>query len=148
MNGEILTELADARRAADDRRAARRIRRACSTRAVAGRNAQPRAFDADISSASKLWLIVADTGSNAPERVLPVLVNAELIAADGTAVPLSSLTPVDGVGPAHGRHGRADGRRAGEELVAAGVRHRRAGASRGFRGSLDVENPRARSARR
>ena len=58
---------------------------------------QPRAFDADISRASKLWLIIADTGSNAPERVLPVFVQAEFVGPAGV-VPLSSLTPLDGSG--------------------------------------------------
>ena len=55
-------------------------------------------MDADVSAASRLYLIVADTGSNAPERVLPVWPNLQFIAADGTAVPVSSLTPVDGSG--------------------------------------------------
>ena len=54
-------------------------------------------FDADVSGASKLWLIISDTGSNAPERVLPALVKAEFVGPDGT-VPLSSLTPVDASG--------------------------------------------------
>ena len=52
----------------------------------------------DISSASKLYLLVSDTGSNAPERMLPVWTNLQLVAADGTTVPLSSLTPVDASG--------------------------------------------------
>ena len=64
---------------------------------VGGRNIQPRMFDADVSGASKLWLIISDTGSNAPERVLPAFVKAEFVGPDG-AVPLSSLTPVDGSG--------------------------------------------------
>jgi hypothetical protein len=68
------------------------------TATVAGRYVQPRQMDADISSAAKLYLIVADTGSNAPERVLPVWTNLQLMTADGTAVPVSSLTPVDGSG--------------------------------------------------
>ena len=62
-----------------------------------GRYATGRMFEADISRASALWLIVSDTGSNAPERVLPVFVKGELVGAAG-AVPLSSLTPVDGSG--------------------------------------------------
>jgi hypothetical protein len=62
-----------------------------------GRYATGRMFEADISRASALWLIVSDTGSNAPERVLPVFVKGELVGAEGP-VPLSSLTPVDGSG--------------------------------------------------
>ena len=74
---------------------------------VAGRTVQARQMDVDISSASKLYLLVSDTGSNAPERVLPVWTNLQLVAADGTTVPLSSLTPARRLRTA--RHG--DGRR-------------------------------------
>ena len=62
--------------------------------AVGGRNATVRGFDIDVSKASKLWLIVSDTGSNAPERVLPMWSRAEFEGPDGP-VPLASLTPVD-----------------------------------------------------
>jgi hypothetical protein len=61
---------------------------------VGGRYATARGFDIDVSGVSKLWLVVADTGSNAPERVLPMWSNAVLEGADGP-VPLSSLTPLD-----------------------------------------------------
>ena len=64
------------------------------------------AFDVDVSGASKLWLIVADTGSNAPERVLPVLGERGVRRSRRQAVPLSSLTPVDASGlrvPCSGR---------------------------------------------
>ena len=40
--------------------------------AVAGRNATARSFEVNIASAQRLWLLVTDTGSNAPERVLPM----------------------------------------------------------------------------
>jgi mono/diheme cytochrome c family protein len=66
--------------------------------AVGGRYAAARPYDIDVSKASKLWLIVTDTGSNAPERVQPVWTQPEFVRADGTTVPLSSLTPVDGSG--------------------------------------------------
>ena len=96
VNGEILT-----RRLA---RAARRLigelppePTSLFNAAVGGRNVTARGFDIDISKASKLWLLVADTGSNAPERVLPVWANAQLEGPDGP-VPLASLTPVDASG--------------------------------------------------
>jgi hypothetical protein len=65
---------------------------------IAGRSVQVRQMDVEISNAAKLYLLVSDTGSNAPERVLPVWTNLQLVAADGTTVPLSSLTPVDASG--------------------------------------------------
>jgi len=64
---------------------------------VGGRNVQARMFETDVSGVSKLWLIISDTGSNAPERVLPALVNVEFVGPAGT-VALSSLTPVDASG--------------------------------------------------
>jgi hypothetical protein len=68
------------------------------TRTVAGRSPAFSTFDIDISRASTLWLLVADEGSNAPERVRPVWQDAELVGAAGI-VPLSSLAPreADGV---------------------------------------------------
>jgi hypothetical protein len=63
-------------------------------RAVAGRNASPSHFEIDVSKASKLWLIVQDTGSNVPEAIQPAWAQAELVGPSGVA-PLSSLTPVD-----------------------------------------------------
>jgi hypothetical protein len=107
---------------------------------VGGRNVQARMFEADVSAASKLWLIISDTGSNAPERVLPVLVNAEFAGPSGT-VPLSSLTPVD-----------ASGLRAPQGSDATRVPMKNSSrlvydvSGRGFtqfRGSVDVDNPRA-----
>ena len=65
---------------------------------VAGRNPSARAFDIDVSAASRLWLIVTDTGSNAPERVLPVWTGAEFVRADGTYVVMSELKPVESSG--------------------------------------------------
>jgi hypothetical protein len=56
-----------------------------------------RSFDIDVSKASRLWLLVTDTGSNAPERVGPVWSNVELVS-QGRVVPLSSFTPVDASG--------------------------------------------------
>jgi hypothetical protein len=109
--------------------------------AVAGRYAQPRAFDADVSRASKLWLIIADTGSNAPERVLPAFVKAEFVGPGG-AVPLSALAPIDGSGL------RAATPPATPDRVPVKNSSRLVYdvSGRGFtrfRGSLDVDNARA-----
>ena len=51
VNGELLTRMAVARRAADARRAAARAARACYNAAVAGRNAAPSRFDIDVIAA-------------------------------------------------------------------------------------------------
>jgi hypothetical protein len=68
------------------------------TRAVAGRNASPSPFEIDISKASRLWLVVEDTGSNVrPELILPAWADAELVGPSGVT-PLSSLTPADASG--------------------------------------------------
>ncbi|HWK08919.1 MAG TPA: DUF1553 domain-containing protein, partial [Vicinamibacterales bacterium] len=66
-------------------------------RTVAGRYATSSAFDIDISRASRLWLVVQDSGSNAPEIVQPAWAQAELAGPAGVT-PLSALTPVDGAG--------------------------------------------------
>ncbi|MCC7044335.1 MAG: DUF1549 domain-containing protein [Acidobacteria bacterium] len=65
--------------------------------AVSGRYAQARHFNVDVTGATRLWLLVSDTGSNAPDRVRPVWVDTEFVGPDG-AVPLSSLTPVEASG--------------------------------------------------
>jgi mono/diheme cytochrome c family protein len=104
-----------------------------------GRNATGRMFDADISRAAKLWLIVSDTGSNAPERVLPVFVKGELVGPEG-AVPLSSLTPVDGSGLRSAAH-TADrlpvksSSRLVYDITGRGFTR--------FRGTFDLDNDRA-----
>lgn len=66
-------------------------------RVVGGRTAASTAFDIDVSRAAKLWLIVQEAGSNAPERVEPAWAQAEFIGPSGV-VPLASLTPVDRTG--------------------------------------------------
>ncbi len=66
-------------------------------RSVGGRTATSRPFDVDISNVAKLWLLVVESGSNAPERVQPVWLQARLTGPDGD-VPLSSLPPLDGSG--------------------------------------------------
>jgi hypothetical protein len=52
----------------------------------------------DIATATRVWLVVRDTGSNAPERVLPAWMGAELVGPSGSTL-LSTLTPVEAAGP-------------------------------------------------
>ena len=63
------------------------------TAAVSGRAPKPRGFDLDVSTSKELWLVVRDTGSNAPARVNPVWSDAVLIDAAGAETPLSLLVP-------------------------------------------------------
>jgi hypothetical protein len=70
-------------------------------RTVAGRYASSSAFDIDISRASRLWLVVQESGSNAPEIVKPAWAQAELVAPSG-ATPLSALTPIGAAGVREG----------------------------------------------
>jgi uncharacterized protein DUF1549/uncharacterized protein DUF1553/cytochrome c len=67
-------------------------------RTVAGRYASSTPFEIDVSKASALWLVVQESGSNAPEIVQPVWAQAELVDAQGRATPLASLTPRDRAG--------------------------------------------------
>jgi hypothetical protein len=108
--------------------------------AIGGRTIAPRSFDVDVSSASRVWLIVTDTGSNAPERVLPVWTEVELVGPDG-ATPLASIAPIDasGLRPS----GSPDGRRVGVRNPSRLVFDI---AGRGFarlRGTADVDNARS-----
>ena len=66
--------------------------------AVGGRTITPRTFDVDVSRASRVWLLVTDTGSNAPERVRPLWANARFVGPNGS-VPVSTLTAVEGDQP-------------------------------------------------
>ncbi len=68
------------------------------TRAVAGRTARPVSFDIDVTGADRLWLLVEETGSNEPHRVLPVWAGAEFVDASGAATPLGALAPLDTAG--------------------------------------------------
>lgn len=54
-------------------------------------------FDIDIAQSSKLYLIVQDALSTAPDKALPVWAKAELIGPSG-ATPLASLKPLDASG--------------------------------------------------
>src|SRR5437763_9941674 len=62
-------------------------------KAIAGRNTSG-SFDTDVSKATKLWLLVQDTGSYSPEKVEAVWANAELVGPNGTT-PLAALKPLD-----------------------------------------------------
>jgi hypothetical protein len=97
VNGEILTRWlsAGARRMLGETRPAPL---SLFNKAVAGRNAASSAFDVDIATATRVWLVVRDTGSNAPERVLPAWMGAELVGPSGSTL-LSTLTPVEASGP-------------------------------------------------
>ncbi|HEY2431382.1 MAG TPA: DUF1549 domain-containing protein [Vicinamibacterales bacterium] len=140
VNGELLTRwlMRGARRMTGQLPPEPRSR---FTGTTGGRYASARAFDADVSGAATLWLVVADTGSNAPERVLPEFVDAEFVGSDGTTVPLAALTPVDGSGL------RAGGPvRSGRVAVKNGSRLIYNIAGRGltrFRGNFGLENDRA-----
>jgi len=66
-------------------------------RTVAGRYATSSAFEVDVSNATRLWLVVQENGSNAPEVIEPAWAQAEFTGPSGTTA-LSSLTPVEGGG--------------------------------------------------
>lgn len=66
--------------------------------AVAGRSASTRSFEVNIATAQRVWLLVTDTGSNAPERVLPVWSGVEFVNAAGAVTPLTALTPAESAG--------------------------------------------------
>ncbi|HVW86951.1 MAG TPA: DUF1549 domain-containing protein [Bryobacteraceae bacterium] len=73
-------------------------------RAVNGgsRNIAPAPFDVDISGSKKLYLIVQDALSTAPDKATPAWAGAELVGPNGS-IPLSSLKPVDASGIREGR---------------------------------------------
>ena len=109
--------------------------------AVSGRYAAARPFEVDVSKASRLWLIVTDTGSNAPDKILPAWTEAEFVSADGTVTPLSALVPADADGfrSIPGAGARSVAVKSPSQLVYDI-------AGRGFtlfRGAADVENPRS-----
>lgn len=113
-------------------------------RTVAGRNATSSAFDVDVSHATKLWLIVQETGSNVPEVVKPGWAQSAFSGPSGVT-PLSALQPLDASGlrqaPGPLRVPSSDG---------SGVRVKNPSvlvydiAGRGFtsfRGVIGIENP-------
>ena len=86
------------------------------------------------------------TDSNAPERVEPRVGRRGVRRADGTATPLSSLTPLDAHGlRAGGRSGdgRDDGRACACRTPSALVYDIAGRGFTRFRGSIALENPRS-----
>jgi uncharacterized protein DUF1549/uncharacterized protein DUF1553/cytochrome c len=65
------------------------------SKSVAGRSASTGSFDLDVSKVSKLWLILEDDGSSAPERNQAAWADVELIGSDGASTPLESLKPAE-----------------------------------------------------
>jgi hypothetical protein len=57
----------------------------------------PAPFDMDVSNSQKLYLIVQDSLSTAPDKAGPLWIGAELSGPGGTT-PLSALKPLDGAG--------------------------------------------------
>ncbi len=58
----------------------------------------PVPFHIDISRSPKLYLIVEDSLSTAPDKAAPIWMHAFFIAADGSRTPLTALQPVAGGG--------------------------------------------------
>ena len=149
VNGERLTQwlARGARRLTGERRADTYSR---FNAAIVGRAPRARGFDLDISSSAALWLVVQDTGSNAPERVQPVWADAVLTDANGTETRLASLAPDAGdefgptatAGPEGGLtiDGRGALRVANPSVLRFDLRGRH---FRRFRGAVDVANPRS-----
>ncbi|HYT77405.1 MAG TPA: DUF1549 domain-containing protein, partial [Vicinamibacterales bacterium] len=71
-------------------------------KAIAGRSASTATFDLDITKASRLWLIVHDEGSSAPERNEAAWADVALVGPGGTT-PLSALTPIETSGIRQGK---------------------------------------------
>jgi mono/diheme cytochrome c family protein len=59
-----------------------------------GPGSAPVRFDVDVSNAQKLYLIVEDRLSTAPDKATPLWLNASFTGPNGKT-PLGSLTPVD-----------------------------------------------------
>ncbi len=140
VNGEALTRWL--------RRAAERLTGELSEEplslwngAVAGRNASARSFEVNIANAQRVWLLVTDTGSNAPERVLPLWSGVEFVTAAGDVTPLAALTPAESAGE---RRTTRAGVARGSLPVLGTSRLVYDIAGRGFvtlRGQLALENP-------
>lgn len=117
------------------------------TKSVAGRFASTAAFDLDVSKASKLWFIVEENGSSAPERIQAAWADVELIGPAGTT-PVSSLKPVEAAGLRAGQ-GPIALAAAKEPLAGGGIRVNTPSrlvydiAGQGFtrlRGTVGIEN--------
>jgi len=58
----------------------------------------PTVYDLDVSQSPRLYLIVRDALSTAPDKAVPQWIAPELVTADGRSTPLASLKPVDAAG--------------------------------------------------
>ncbi len=67
------------------------------SRSANGGSGAPISFDIDVSRSAKLYLIVQDSLSTAPDKAAPLWVQPELVGPGGVT-PLSALKPVDGSG--------------------------------------------------
>ena len=67
-------------------------------RSVSGRYASSTAFDIDIAKSDTLWLIVHESGSNAPELVQPIWGEPQLVDASGAVTMLAGIKPVEASG--------------------------------------------------
>jgi hypothetical protein len=72
-----------------------------------GSHASPIPFDLDISHSQKLYLIVQDALSTAPDKATPVWERASFIGPNGET-PLSALKPTDQAGVREGSAPQAD----------------------------------------
>ncbi len=95
MNGETLTHWLNrgARRMLGELPPDPRSLFAAQVNEARGETPAPIPFDIDISNSSKLFLIVQDASSTAPDKGLPIWMNAELEGPAGKA-PLSSMKPI------------------------------------------------------
>jgi Protein of unknown function (DUF1549)/Protein of unknown function (DUF1553)/Planctomycete cytochrome C len=141
VNGELLTQALS--------RGARRLlgelppeKLSIFNKTVAGRNATAVKFDISVADAGKLWLMVQDFGSNAPERVEPLWAGAEFVDADGKTTSLASLTPIEATGQRQSPTAAGDDAvrvRAPSRLVYdVSNRH-----FVRFRGGIAIDNPRS-----
>ena len=116
-------------------------------KAIAGRAVVAEPFDVDVTNASKLWLVVQENGSSAPERIEAVWANAELLGPS-RSTRVTSLTPVEISGERRGA--RPIALSGSQAAVADGVRVSSPSlvvydiAGKGFtrlRGIVGIENP-------
>lgn len=83
---------------------------------------QPESFDIDVSKSSKLYLIVQDALSTAPDKATPLWADAVFEGSNGK-VPLSSLTPIKSDGLRQGSGPiQIDGVQSGERHDAVRVK--------------------------
>lgn len=69
-----------------------------SRQVTEGGEDKPATFDIDVSKSQKLYLIVQDALSLAPDKARPLWLHASFTGPGGTATPLTALTPENTVG--------------------------------------------------